>query len=213
MMLLPCLLQDAERLLHSIRQGFPTACAAQEPGRRIPSMKSLKGLPVGSDPCTDLLQHLWGGCGPPSLHSAAVTGLKGVRGFGATQALTSSLGLMLYRILSAFSLSCLLSMIAKSSFEALFWKEGKKKPAITASSQKKLGYPACVQPTLLPRRAWDTRFLQIRATGRHSLPASLLQDCSASPPKHTFSSNYGDIQLSSIFISLFPKPYYWSTSD
>lgn len=34
--------------------------------------------------------------------------------------LTSSLGLMLYRILSAFSLSCLLSMMARSSFEALF---------------------------------------------------------------------------------------------
>lgn len=38
--------------------------------------------------------------------------------------LTSSLGLMLKRILSAFSLSCLLSIMASSSLEALFWKQG-----------------------------------------------------------------------------------------
>lgn len=36
---------------------------------------------------------------------------------------TSSLGLMLYRILSAFSLSWRLSMIARSSLEALFCRE------------------------------------------------------------------------------------------
>lgn len=35
--------------------------------------------------------------------------------------LTSSLGRMLYRMRSAFSLSCLLSMMASSSLEALFW--------------------------------------------------------------------------------------------
>lgn len=35
--------------------------------------------------------------------------------------LTSSLGLMLKRILSAFSLSCLLSIMASRSLEALFW--------------------------------------------------------------------------------------------
>lgn len=44
------------------------------------------------------------------------------------QILTSSLGLILYRILSAFSLSWRLSMMASSSLDALFWewKQGEK---------------------------------------------------------------------------------------
>lgn len=49
---------------------------------------------------------------------------------------TSSLGLMLYSILSAFSLSWRLSMIARSSLEALFCKEAVEgEQSLTASTQ------------------------------------------------------------------------------
>lgn len=49
---------------------------------------------------------------------------------------TSSLGLMLYSILSAFSLSWRLSMIARSSLEALFCKEAVEGgQSLTASTQ------------------------------------------------------------------------------
>lgn len=37
---------------------------------------------------------------------------------------------MLYRILSAFSLSCRLSMMASSNLDALFWEEGKVEPCL-----------------------------------------------------------------------------------
>lgn len=47
--------------------------------------------------------------------------------------LTNCLGLMLYKILSAFSLSPRLSMIAKRSFDASFWK----KNILTSQKEKK----------------------------------------------------------------------------
>lgn len=51
---------------------------------------------------------------------------------------TSSLGLILYRILSAFSLSCRLSMIASSSLDALFWTGEKERMAVIESTQSRL---------------------------------------------------------------------------
>lgn len=51
---------------------------------------------------------------------------------------TSSLGLILYRILSAFSLSWRLSIIASSSLDALFWTGEKERMAAIESKQSRL---------------------------------------------------------------------------
>lgn len=51
---------------------------------------------------------------------------------------TSSLGLILYRIRSAFSLSWRLSIMASSSLDALFWTGEKERMAVIESKQSRI---------------------------------------------------------------------------